>query len=58
MEIKGENVGVDLQVGLVKGTKSTSHAMIKGNPLIKGVAGPTTSAYIMGTWIKVHICHI
>jgi hypothetical protein len=54
MKIKGENVGVDLQVGLIKGTKSTSPCPDRGNPLIKGAVGPTASAYIMGTQTKVH----
>jgi hypothetical protein len=33
MDIKGENVGVDLQVGLVKGTKSTSPCPDRGQSL-------------------------
>jgi hypothetical protein len=36
MEIKGENVVVDLQWSWSQGTKTTSHALIGANPLISG----------------------
>jgi hypothetical protein len=48
MEIKGKNVGVDLQWAWPQGTKSTSHTLIGGNPVNKGVVGPTASTYIIG----------
>jgi hypothetical protein len=53
MEIKGENVGVDLKVGLIKVTKSTFSCPDRGQSLNQRAVGPTASAYIMATRTKV-----
>jgi hypothetical protein len=53
---KGENVRIDLQWALPTRDQFHLPTMIGDNPLNQGAVGPTTSAYIMGTWTKVHPC--
>jgi hypothetical protein len=49
MEIKGENVGVDLQWAWATRDQVQLPALIEGNPFNQGAVGPAASAYIMGT---------
>ena len=56
MEIKGENVGVDLQPGLSPTTKSTSlnYALIGGTLISDNQWAPVRHAPIRGTRTNVH----
>jgi hypothetical protein len=54
MKIKGKNIEVDLQVGLVKVIKSTSSCPDLGQSLNQRAVSPTASAYIMSTRTKVY----
>jgi hypothetical protein len=54
VEIKGENVRVDIQWAWTTRDQVKLPALIGGNPLNQGAVSPTASAYIMGTWINVH----
>jgi hypothetical protein len=56
MEIKGENVGVDLQWAWATRDQVHLPVLIGINPLNQGAVGPTASAYIMGMGTKVHPC--